>query len=39
MTELGEYVEDPRLRKTKEEAKVKFPLMSKEMNEFYKKHS
>jgi hypothetical protein len=39
MTALGEFVEDPRQRKCKEESKVKFPLMSKEMNEFYEKHS
>lgn len=39
MTALGEIMDDPREPKKKEKVELKFPRMSKEMNEFYELHS
>jgi len=39
MTALGEVMDDPREPVRKEKSKLKFPRMSKEMNEFYELHS
>jgi hypothetical protein len=39
MTELGENLEDPSLRQQNKVITPKHPLLSKEMNEFYDKHS
>jgi len=39
MTELGENLEDPSLRQKNKVIHPKHPLLSKEMNEFYDKHS